>query len=103
MDSVTDSKRLPRGTGQRGPAEHERREQIIRAADQHIRQVGYRRTSVADLARAIGFSTAYIYKFFDSKQAIGETICTTCLDRLLADGRAAIADRKSTRLNSSHT
>jgi AcrR family transcriptional regulator len=82
MDSVTDSKRLPRGTGQRGPAEHERREQIIRAADQHIRQVGYRRTSVADLARAIGFSTAYIYKFFDSKRAIGEAICAMTLSEI---------------------
>jgi len=34
---------------------------------------------VSDLAKAIGFSKAYIYKFFDSKQAIGEAICTRCL------------------------
>lgn len=32
-----------------------------------------------DLARSIGFSKAYIYKFFDSKQAIGEAICQTTL------------------------
>ncbi len=78
MGSVTE-KRLLKGAGQRGPAEHERREQIIRAADEHIRQFGYRHTSVADLARAIGFSTAYIYKFFDSKRAIGEAICAMTL------------------------
>ncbi len=78
MDSVTD-KRRPKRTGQRGPVEHQRREQIIRAAEQHIHQVGYRRTSVVDLARAIGFSTAYIYKFFDSKRAIGEAICAMTL------------------------
>jgi AcrR family transcriptional regulator len=78
MNIVTE-KRLPQGAGQRGPAEHERRQQIIRAADHHIRQFGYRHTSVADLARAIGFSTAYIYKFFDSKRAIGEAICAMTL------------------------
>ncbi len=81
MDGIIE-KRLPRGAGQRGPAEHERRGQIIRAADEHIRKVGYRRTSVADLARAIGFSTAYIYKFFDSKRAIGEAICAVTLGKI---------------------
>ncbi len=80
MDEVTDPTPLPpRSAGQRGPAEHGRREQIIRAADQHIRQFGYRRTSVADLARAIGFSPSYVYKFFESKRAIGEAICAMCL------------------------
>jgi AcrR family transcriptional regulator len=82
MASVTDRKRPPKGAGQRGPAEHERREQIIRAADQHFRKVGYRRTSVADLARALGFSPAYIYKFFDSKRAIGEAICAVTLAKI---------------------
>ncbi|WP_213978900.1 TetR/AcrR family transcriptional regulator [Sphingomonas sp. dw_22] len=91
MDSVTDGKRPPKRAGQRGPVEHERREQIIRAAEQHIHQVGYRRTSVVDLARAIGFSTAYIYKFFDSKRAIGEAICAMTL-RGIDDALWAIAE-----------
>lgn len=91
MNNVTENKPLPRGAGQRGPAEHERREQIIRAADRHIRDFGYRRTSVADLARAIGFSTAYIYKFFDSKRGIGEAICAMCL-REIDQALWAVAD-----------
>ncbi|MEJ1963591.1 MAG: TetR/AcrR family transcriptional regulator [Gammaproteobacteria bacterium] len=90
MGSVTDKKRLSKGAGQRGPAGHERREQIILAADQHFRQAGYRRTSVADLARAIGVSPAYIYKFFDSKRAIGEAICVVTL-REIDDALWAIA------------
>ncbi|WP_459177205.1 TetR/AcrR family transcriptional regulator [Ewingella americana] len=61
---------------QRGPAEHERREQIINAAFDHFRHYGYAKTSVADLAKAIGVSSAYIYKFFESKQAIGEAVCS---------------------------
>ncbi len=59
-------------SGQRGPAEHDRREQIIAAANEHFRHYGYNKTTVADLAKAIGLSTAYIYKFFESKRAIGE-------------------------------
>ena len=65
--------------GQRGPAEHQRREQILRAAGEHFRHYGYRKTTVADLAKAINLSPAYIYKFFVSKQAIGEAVCALCL------------------------
>jgi AcrR family transcriptional regulator len=69
----------PPTAGQRGPAEHDRRAQIVEAADAYFRHYGYNKTTVADLAKAIGLSTAYIYKFFDSKQAIGEAICAKCL------------------------
>lgn len=79
-----------KAAGTRGPAEHNIRDQIIQAADDHFRHYGYAKTTVSDLATAIGFSKAYIYKFFDSKQAIGEAICTACLDRLVADARAAV-------------
>lgn len=73
--------------GQRGPAEHERREQILKAADEHFRRYGYNKTTVADLAKAIGLSTAYIYKFFDSKQAIGEAVCSEALGQISAELR----------------
>ena len=69
-------------SGQRGPAEHERREQIIRAADEHFRHYGYAKTTVADLAKAIGVSAAYVYRFFESKQAIGEAVCAMTLARI---------------------
>ncbi|HEX7930141.1 MAG TPA: TetR/AcrR family transcriptional regulator [Sphingomicrobium sp.] len=70
----------PQATGTRGPAEHTIRDQIVEAADEHFRHYGYAKTTVADLAKAIGFSKAYIYRFFESKQAIGEAICTNCLE-----------------------
>lgn len=74
-----------KSSGQRGPAEHERREQIIAAAHEHFRLYGYKKTTVADLAKAIGLSTAYLYKFFESKKAIGEAICSICHDTLLTE------------------
>ncbi|WP_313059253.1 TetR/AcrR family transcriptional regulator [Pseudomonas rhodesiae] len=71
-------------TSIRGPADHEIRNQIVAAANQHFSQYGYSKTTVSDLAKAIGFSKAYIYKFFDSKQAIGEAICGNCLAQMIA-------------------
>lgn len=65
------------------------RQQIIAAAESHFSHYGYNKTTVSDLARAIGFSKAYIYKFFDSKQAIGQAICAQTLEGLLAHAQEA--------------
>lgn len=74
----------------RGPADHDIRNQIVAAANEHFSQYGYGKTTVSDLAKAIGFSKAYIYKFFDSKQAIGEAICANCLAEIVATVEQAI-------------
>ena len=75
----------------RGPADHSVREQIVEAAGEHFSHYGYEKTTVSDLARAIGFSKAYIYKFFDSKQAIGEAICAKTLNVIVAAVEEAVA------------
>ena len=75
----------------RGPADHEVRSQIVAAATEHFSRYGYEKTAVSDLAKAIGFSKAYIYKFFESKQAIGEMICANCLQEIVAEVRHAVA------------
>lgn len=74
----------------RGPIDHEIRDQIVAAANEHFSQYGYGKTTVSDLAKAIGFSKAYIYKFFDSKQAIGEAICANCLAEIVVAVEQAI-------------
>lgn len=75
---------------QRGPIDHDVRDQIVMAATEHFSRYGYGKTTVSDLAKSIGFSKAYIYKFFSSKQAIGESICTNCLSDIESDVRRAI-------------
>lgn len=94
MERMSD---LPASTaaGQRGPADHSIRDQIIEAADEHFSRYGYGKTTVADLAKAIGFSKAYIYKFFESKQAIGEAICARCLGNITVAVHESIAEGKS--------
>jgi AcrR family transcriptional regulator len=76
----------------RGPADHTVRDQIVEAAGEHFRHYGYEKTTVSDLAKAIGFSKAYIYKFFDSKQEIGEAICAKTLSGIVATVEEAVAN-----------
>ncbi|MFC3285948.1 TetR/AcrR family transcriptional regulator [Litchfieldella rifensis] len=75
----------------RGPSDHSVREQIVEAAEEHFSHYGYEKTTVSDLAKAIGISKAYIYKFFDSKQAIGEAICSKTLSDLIMAVEEAVA------------
>src|SRR3989442_15647927 len=75
----------------RGPVDHEVRDQIVVAATEHFRLFGYEKTTVSDLAKSIGFSKAYIYKFFDSKQAIGEAICAKTISAMVGTVEEAVA------------
>jgi AcrR family transcriptional regulator len=86
MSAITSSAPHPRG-----PADHTVRDQIVEAAREHFSHYGYEKTTVSDLAKSIGFSKAYIYKFFDSKQAIGEAICAKTLSGIVATVEQAVA------------
>jgi AcrR family transcriptional regulator len=79
----------------RGPLDHDVRTQIVDAATDYFTRYGYSKTTVSDLAKAIGFSKAYIYKFFDSKQAIGEVICANRLGEMMRAVDAAVASGTS--------
>ncbi|WP_321911192.1 MULTISPECIES: TetR/AcrR family transcriptional regulator [unclassified Paraburkholderia] len=78
------NKPIPTASPSRGPSDHEVRAQIVEAATEYFSRYGYEKTTVSDLAKEIGFSKAYIYKFFDSKQAIGEVICANRLAAMIA-------------------
>ncbi|MFZ6772357.1 TetR/AcrR family transcriptional regulator [Undibacterium sp. SXout7W] len=88
--SITPTTAATHPSTARGPVDHEVRDQIVVAATGHFRLYGYEKTTVSDLAKAIGFSKAYIYKFFESKQAIGELICANCLREIESDVRTAM-------------
>ncbi len=100
-DTVTDKVTpVPQPSGQRGPVEHDRRRQILDAAHDHFKTYGYAKTTVGDLAKAIGLSPAYIYKFFESKQAIGEAAVREALSVVIVELQtiAAAAKPAATRL-----
>lgn len=57
---------------------------IVETAERLFRQFGYRKTTVADIADALGMSTANVYRFFASKGAITEAVARK-VTRDLAD------------------
>ncbi|WP_042259681.1 TetR/AcrR family transcriptional regulator [Paraburkholderia heleia] len=89
------NKPMPSASPSRGPSDHEVRIQIVEAATEYFSRYGYEKTTVSDLAKEIGFSKAYIYKFFDSKQAIGEVICANRLAAMIAAVSENVGDAHS--------
>ena len=51
----------------RGPLDHSVREQIVEAAFEHFGHYGYEKTTVAELAKSIGFSKAYLQNLHTEK------------------------------------
>jgi AcrR family transcriptional regulator len=46
------------------------RERILVTAERLFRDIGYQKTTVADIAKALRMSPANVYRFFDSKRSI---------------------------------
>lgn len=46
------------------------RERILTTAERLFREIGYQKTTVADIARELRMSPANVYRFFDSKRSI---------------------------------
>lgn len=67
------------------------RARIADAAEALFRQIGYQKTSVADIARACAMSPANVYRFFPSKSAINEAITQRLLDTISAELEAIAA------------
>lgn len=68
--------------------------QLLEEAHAHFRHFGYGKTTVADLARAIGTSPAYVYRFFESKQAIGDAVVASQLGKMIGQLEALMAERR---------
>ncbi len=51
------------------------RERILDVAENHFRRIGFRKTTVADIAGCLGMSTGNIYRFFPSRMAIDASVC----------------------------
>jgi AcrR family transcriptional regulator len=54
--------------------ETDTRERILVVAERLFRQIGYQKTTVADIAKELRMSPANVYRFFDSKKAIHEGV-----------------------------
>jgi AcrR family transcriptional regulator len=68
--------------------ETDTRQRIEATAERLFREIGYQKTTVADIAKALKMSPANVYRFFDSKRAINEAVA----ERMMAEVEAALAE-----------
>ena len=54
--------------------EQDTRERILVVAERLFHEIGYQKTTVADIAKVLRMSPANVYRFFDSKKAINEGV-----------------------------
>jgi AcrR family transcriptional regulator len=68
---------------------------IIEAAESLFRQIGYDKTTVTDIARALGMSQANIYRYFSSKASINEAICDRLVHQIESKCRESLVQDDS--------
>ena len=59
--------------------ETDTRERILLTAERLFREIGYQKTTVADIAKALRMSPANVYRFFDSKKSINEGVARSLM------------------------
>ncbi|MGU3540701.1 TetR/AcrR family transcriptional regulator [Methylobacterium sp. A54F] len=60
---------------------------ILATAERFFREIGYQKTTVADIAKTLRMSPANVYRFFESKKAINEAV----VERVTREVEALIA------------
>ena len=73
--------------------ETDTRERILVVAERLFREIGYQKTTVADIAKVLRMSPANVYRFFDSKKAIHEGVARSLMGEV--EDRGAGASRAS--------
>ncbi len=71
------------------------RARILKVAEERFRRIGHHKTSVADIASELGMSSANVYRFFPTRDAINEFICERAVNEV-ADIASAIARTNAT-------
>ena len=71
--------------------EQDTRERILVVAERLFREIGYQKTTVGDIAKALHMSPANVYRFFDSKKAIHEGVACSLMGEVEAAARVILA------------
>src|SRR6185437_13969749 len=74
-------------------AEHtetDTRERILVVEERLFLQIGYQKTTVADIAKELRISPANVYRFFDSKKAIHEGVARILMGEVEDVARAIL-------------
>jgi len=71
--------------------EKDTRRLIIEAAKRLFLQMGFDKTTVADIARELQMSPANVYRYFAAKSEINEAVCMDLLGKIEAEGEKIAA------------
>jgi AcrR family transcriptional regulator len=66
---------------------------IVEVAERLFRQLGYQKTTVADIARELHMSPANVYRFFGAKSEINAAVCMDLLAKIEAEAEKIAASR----------
>ena len=64
---------------------------ILVVAEKLFREIGYQKTTVADIARTLRMSPANVYRFFDSKKSINAGVARRLMGEVEAAANAIVA------------
>ena len=84
------------------------RERILVVAERLFRQIGYQKTTVADIARDLRMSPANVYRFFDSKKSINAGVAKRLMGEVeqasgkIASGKTGATERLRQLLSTIH-
>ena len=84
------------------------RERILITTERLFREVGYQKTTVADIAKTLRMSPANVYRFFDSKKSINAAVACRLMgevelaSRTIATGKGTAAARLREMLMTVH-
>ncbi|HEY8085991.1 MAG TPA: TetR family transcriptional regulator [Methylophilaceae bacterium] len=75
--------------------EKDSRKLIVEIAERLFRQIGFQKTTVADIARELHMSSANVYRFFTAKSEINEAVCKDLLSKIEAEAEKIAASRST--------
>jgi AcrR family transcriptional regulator len=79
--------------------EGDTRERILEVAERLFRQIGYQKTTVGDIAKELRMSPANVYRFFESKKAIHQSVARALMGEVeleaqrIVDGSGPVLER----------
>ena len=70
------------------------RERILVTAERLFREIGYQKTTVADIAKVLHMSPANVYRFFDSKKSINAGVARRLMGQVEEASQSIAARRQ---------
>ncbi|MET4391223.1 AcrR family transcriptional regulator [Bradyrhizobium sp. F1.4.3] len=67
------------------------RDRILEVAERLFRQIGYQKTTVGDIAKELRMSPANVYRFFESKKAIHQSVARSLMGEVEFEAQRIVA------------